>query len=102
MDSDYDDPGPDNTLGHSGSLDSDDVRNDDGDVVVDAANVDRVHGPDQRWHGERHRIRPRVRSERRTIRPGRVVAALLITNPPAGCQPAPCDIAALCRDRPGG
>jgi hypothetical protein len=26
----------------------------------------------------------------------------LITNPPAGCQPAPCDIAALCRDRPGG
>jgi len=38
MDSDYDDPGPDNTLGHSGSLDSDDVRNDDGDVVVDAAN----------------------------------------------------------------
>lgn len=28
-------------------------------------------------------------------------AALLITNPPAGCQPVPCDIAALCRDRPG-
>jgi EmrB/QacA subfamily drug resistance transporter len=27
--------------------------------------------------------------------------ALLITNPPAGCQPVPCDIAALCRDRPG-
>ena len=38
MDSDYDDPGPDNTLGHSGSLDSDDVRNDDGDIVVDAPN----------------------------------------------------------------
>ena len=73
MDGDYDDPGPDNTLGPSESLDSDDVRNDDGDVVVDAANVDRVHGPDQRWHGERHRIRPRVRGECRTIRPGRVV-----------------------------
>jgi hypothetical protein len=28
-------------------------------------------------------------------------AALLITNPPAGCEPVPCDIAALCRDRPG-
>lgn len=38
MDGDYDDPGTDNTLGPSDSLDSDDVRNDDGDVVVDAAN----------------------------------------------------------------
>jgi len=38
MDGDYDDPGPDNTLGPSESLDSDDVRNDDGDVVVDAPN----------------------------------------------------------------
>jgi hypothetical protein len=28
-------------------------------------------------------------------------AALLITNPPAGYQPVPCDVAALCRDRPG-
>ena len=28
-------------------------------------------------------------------------AALLITNPPAGYRPLPCDIAALCRDRPG-
>jgi hypothetical protein len=33
---DYDDDGPDNTLGPSESLDSDDVRNDDGDTVVDA------------------------------------------------------------------
>jgi hypothetical protein len=32
---DYDDDGPDNTLGPSESLDSDDVRNDDGDTVVD-------------------------------------------------------------------
>ncbi len=40
MDSDYDDPGPDNTLGPSESLDSDEVRNDDGDVVVD---------PPDRW-----------------------------------------------------
>ena len=32
---DYDDPGPDNTLGPSESLDSDEVRNDDGDIVVD-------------------------------------------------------------------
>jgi hypothetical protein len=38
MDGDYDDPGPDYTLGPSESLDSDDVRNDDGDVVVDAPN----------------------------------------------------------------
>jgi hypothetical protein len=37
---DYDDPGPDNTLSPSESLDSDDVRNDDGDIVVD---------PPERW-----------------------------------------------------
>ena len=34
-DGDYDDGGPDNTLGPSESLDSDEVRNDDGDIVVD-------------------------------------------------------------------
>lgn len=32
---------------------------------------------------------------------GALCAALLIANPPAGYQPVPCDIAALCRDRPG-
>jgi len=32
---DYDDEGPDNTLSPSESLDSDEVRNDDGDTVVD-------------------------------------------------------------------
>ena len=32
---------------------------------------------------------------------GALCAALLITKPPAGCQPVPCDIAALCRDRSG-
>jgi hypothetical protein len=32
---DRDDEGPDNTLGPSESLDSDEVRNDDGDIVVD-------------------------------------------------------------------
>lgn len=32
---DYDDAGPDDTLGPSESLDSDEVRNDDGDAVVD-------------------------------------------------------------------
>jgi hypothetical protein len=40
MNSDYDDPGPDNTLSPSESLDSDEVRNDDGDIVVD---------PPDRW-----------------------------------------------------
>ncbi|WNG87278.1 hypothetical protein C6A87_026555 [Mycobacterium sp. ITM-2016-00317] len=35
MDGDYDDPGPDDTLSPSESLDSDEVRNDDGDIVVD-------------------------------------------------------------------
>ncbi len=35
MDGDRDDGGPDNTLGPSESMDSDEVRNDDGDVVVD-------------------------------------------------------------------
>ncbi|MDV6978042.1 hypothetical protein [Mycobacterium intracellulare] len=32
---------------------------------------------------------------------GALFAALLITNPPARHTPVPCDIAALCRDRPG-
>lgn len=32
---DYDDGGPDDTLGPSESTDSDEVRNDDGDIVVD-------------------------------------------------------------------
>jgi hypothetical protein len=41
MDGEYDDPGPDNNLGPSESLDSDDVRNDDGDVVVDPQPLDR-------------------------------------------------------------
>ncbi|MFG1932687.1 hypothetical protein ACGFK1_18890 [Mycobacterium sp. NPDC048908] len=36
IDGDYDDARPDGTLGPSESLDSDDVRNDDGDIVVDA------------------------------------------------------------------
>jgi hypothetical protein len=36
IDGDYDDAGPDGTLGPSESLDSDQVRNDDGDIVVDA------------------------------------------------------------------
>jgi hypothetical protein len=35
MDADYDDPGPDDTLSPSESLDSDEVRNNDGDTVVD-------------------------------------------------------------------
>ncbi|TRW88822.1 hypothetical protein FK535_00610 [Mycolicibacterium sp. 018/SC-01/001] len=39
-DGDYDDAGPENTLGPSESLDSDEVRNDDGDIVVD---------PPDRW-----------------------------------------------------
>ncbi|QRZ06641.1 hypothetical protein JN086_27400 [Mycolicibacterium austroafricanum] len=40
MDGDYDDPGPDDTLSPSETLDSDEVRNDDGDIVVD---------PPDRW-----------------------------------------------------
>jgi hypothetical protein len=36
IDGDYDDIRPDGTLGPSESLDSDEVRNDDGDNVVDA------------------------------------------------------------------
>lgn len=40
MNGDYDDEGPDNTLGPSESMDSDEVRNDDGDIVAD---------PPERW-----------------------------------------------------
>ena len=40
MISDYDDPGSANLLSPSESLDSDEVRNDDGDIVVD---------PPERW-----------------------------------------------------
>lgn len=32
---------------------------------------------------------------------GALCSAVLITNPPAGYRPVPCDVAALCRDRPG-
>ncbi len=32
---------------------------------------------------------------------GALCAALLIANPRAECRPVPCEIAALCRDRPG-
>jgi hypothetical protein len=32
---------------------------------------------------------------------GALCAAVSTANPPAGRQPVPCDIAALCRDRPG-
>jgi hypothetical protein len=35
MDGDYNEGGPDDTLSPSESLDSDEVRNDDGDIVVD-------------------------------------------------------------------
>jgi hypothetical protein len=35
VDGDYDDPGPDDTLSPSESTDSDEVRNDDGDIVAD-------------------------------------------------------------------
>jgi hypothetical protein len=38
MDGDCDNPGRDDALGPRESLDSDDVRDDDGDIVVDAAN----------------------------------------------------------------
>ncbi|KWX68999.1 hypothetical protein [Mycobacterium sp. NAZ190054] len=40
MDGDYDEGGPGDTLSPSESLDSDEVRNDDGDIVVD---------PPERW-----------------------------------------------------
>jgi hypothetical protein len=40
MATDYDDAAPDNTLSPSESTDSDEVRNDDGDIVVD---------PPDRW-----------------------------------------------------
>ena len=40
MDGEYDEAGPDNTLSPSESLDSDEVRNADGDTVVD---------PPERW-----------------------------------------------------
>lgn len=56
---------------------------------------------DQTHRPERHRIRPRARGECRTTRPGRVVRRAVDNHPLAGCQPAPCDIAALCRDRSG-
>jgi hypothetical protein len=66
------------------------------------ADVDRVHGPDQRWPSERHRFRPHVRGERRTIRPVRVVRRAVDNQSPCRVRTCvPCDIAALCRDRPG-
>ena len=59
MVSDYDDPGPDNTLGPSESLDSDEVRNDDGDIVVD---------PPDRWIEVHEDSDPRRETRRRGAR----------------------------------
>jgi flagellar motor component MotA len=32
---------------------------------------------------------------------GAVISGVMITNPERAAQPLPCEIAALCRDRPG-
>ena len=63
MDGDYDDAGPDNTLGPSESLDSDEVRNDDGDIVVD---------PPDRWiEAEEHQtLDEQLAAEEPDVEPG--------------------------------
>jgi hypothetical protein len=64
MDGDYDDGGPDDTLSPSESLDSDEVRNDDGDIVVD---------PPDRWiEAEEHQtLDEQLAAEVPDISPGR-------------------------------
>jgi len=61
---DYDDDGPDNTLGPSESMDSDDVRNDDGDTVVDAPDrwidADDDEDLDERLAAEEPDVLPRT------------------------------------------
>jgi hypothetical protein len=63
MDGDYDDPGPDNTLSPSESLDSDEVRNDDGDIVAD---------PPERWIDveEHESLDERLADEEPDVLPG--------------------------------
>ncbi|WP_099023378.1 hypothetical protein [Mycolicibacterium palauense] len=72
MDSDYDDPGPDNTLGPSESLDSDEVRNDDGDVVVDPPDrwidADEDESLDERLAAEEPDVPPRGEAPARPSR----------------------------------
>ena len=53
-------------------------------LAAGRADIDRVDGRDQRWHGERYRIRPRVRGERRTIWRGRVVRRAVVNQSPCG------------------
>lgn len=62
MVNDYDDPGPDNTLGPSESLDSDEVRNADGDIVVD---------PPERWieAHEGHTLNEKLAAEEPDVPP---------------------------------
>lgn len=62
MDSDYDDAGPDNPLSPSEALDSDEVRNDDGDIVVD---------PPDRWIDaeEDHSLDERLAAEEPDVLP---------------------------------
>src|SRR6516225_3677096 len=79
MDGDYDDLGPNNTLGPSESLDSDDVRNDDGDVVVDAPNrwiavvkhqrAAQLPPPGRRCTRRRRRLLPKVDYRKRIGHP---------------------------------
>lgn len=73
---DYDDPGPDNTLGPSESLDSDEVRNDDGDIVVDPPEqwieAEEDESLDERLAAEEPDVLPpaddaEVRTDRRTL-----------------------------------
>ena len=87
LNGDRDDGGPDNTLGPSESLDSDEVRNDDGDIVVDPPDewieVDEDETLDERLAAEVPDVLPPatggparqadVRADRRNTRRRRLV-----------------------------
>ncbi|WP_163895336.1 hypothetical protein [Mycolicibacterium hippocampi] len=74
MDGDRDDAGPDGTLGPSESLDSDEVRNNDGDTVVDPPDewieADEDETLDERLAAEVPDVSPRggIEDERPTSR----------------------------------
>lgn len=69
---DYDDPGPDNTLSPSESTDSDEVRNDDGDTVVDPPEewieADEHESLDERLADEEPDVLPADQEEPRPAR----------------------------------